>query len=263
MTSISEITGTQLTQNIRQHLGQYPIKVRENIRVKELKQLSGLKALELSTGEVLQAKTVVLATGAQWRQLGVPGETENVGKGVAYCPHCDGPYFKGKDVVVVGGGNSGVEAALDLSAIVKSVTVVEFMDSLKADKVLVDKLQATANAEVILSAATNRIQANDTGVTGIELKMRETGELVTRPVDGVFVQIGLAPNSGFVNELVDLNPRGEIVISPKCETSVSGIFACGDVTDTPYKQIIISMGEGAKAGLAAFEYLLTHESADA
>lgn len=263
VTSISEITGTQLTHNIREHLGKYPIRVRENIRVKSIEGSDGQKTLELSTGEVLRAKTVVLATGAQWRKLGVPGEAENVGKGVAYCPHCDGPYFKGKDVVVVGGGNSGVEAALDLSAIVKSVTVVEFMDSLKADKVLVDKLEATANAEVILSAATHAIHANDQGVTAIELQMRATDELVSKSIDGVFVQIGLAPNSQFVSDLVELNPRGEIVISPKCETSVEGVFACGDVTDTPYKQIIISMGEGAKAGLAAFEYLLTHESADA
>ncbi len=265
VTSISEITGSQLTQNIRKHLQDYPIALRENIRVKAVQTAtdSDLKQLELSTGERLQAKTVIVATGAQWRKLNVPGELENVGKGVAYCPHCDGPYFKGKDVVVVGGGNSGVEAALDLSAIVKSVTVVEFMDSLKADKVLVDKLHATANAEVILSAATHRIVADDKGVTAIELKMRETEELVTKAIDGVFVQIGLMPNSGFVKELVELNARGEIVVSPKCATSVPGVYACGDVTDTPYKQIIISMGEGAKAGLAAFEYLLTYEQADA
>ncbi|WPJ97060.1 alkyl hydroperoxide reductase subunit F [Coraliomargarita algicola] len=265
VTSISEITGTQLTHNIRKHLGDYPIALRDSIRVKsiEAKPDSDLKLLTLSTGEVLQARTVVIATGAQWRKLGVPGEVENVGKGVAYCPHCDGPYFKGKDVVVVGGGNSGVEAALDLAAITKSVTVVEFMDSLKADKVLVDKLQSTKNAKVILSAAVQEVIANEAGVTALELEMRESGEKVTQATDGVFVQIGLAPNSQFVGDLVDVNPRGEIVVSPKCQTSVEGIFACGDVTDTPYKQIIISMGEGAKAGLAAFEYLLTHKQTSA
>jgi alkyl hydroperoxide reductase subunit F len=265
ITSISEITGTQLTHNIRKHLGDYPIALRDNIRVNEIhsKTGSGLKTLTLSTGEVLKARTVVIATGAQWRKLGVPGEQENVGKGVAYCPHCDGPYFKGKDVVVVGGGNSGVEAALDLAAITKSVTVVEFLDSLKADKVLVDKLHATENATVILSAAVQQVVANDSGVTAVELEMRATGEKVTQVTDGIFVQIGLAPNSQFVGDLIELNPRGEIVTTAKCETSAEGIFACGDVTDTPYKQIIISMGEGAKAGLAAFEYLLTHEKVDA
>lgn len=265
VTSISEITGTQLTHNIRKHLGDYPIALRDSIRVKEIttKPDSDLKYLTLSTGEVLQARTVVIATGAQWRKLGVPGEQENVGKGVAYCPHCDGPYFKGKDVIVVGGGNSGVEAALDLAGITKSVTVVEFMDSLKADKVLVDKLRSTANAEVIVSAAVKEVVANESGVTGIELEMRETGEVVSKSTDGVFVQIGLAPNSGFIKDVVELNSRGEIIVTPKCATNVEGIFACGDVTDTPYKQIIISMGEGAKAGLAAFEYLLTHEQASA
>ncbi|MEM7790400.1 MAG: FAD-dependent oxidoreductase, partial [Verrucomicrobiota bacterium] len=265
VTSISEITGTQLTHNIRKHLGDYPIALRDNIRVKEISQRpdSALKYLTLSTGEILQARTVIIATGAQWRKLGVPGEQENVGRGVAYCAHCDGPYFKGKDVVVVGGGNSGIEAALDLAAITKSIKVIEFMDSLKADKVLVDKLHATANAEVILSAATKQIISDESGVTGIDLEMRETGQVVTKQTDGVFVQIGLAPNSKFVADLIELNARGEIVVNAKCETSVEGIFACGDVTDTPYKQIIISMGEGAKAGLAAFEYLLIHQKADA
>ncbi len=265
VTSISEITGTQLTHNIRKHLGDYPIALRDNIRVKSITTQadSELKFLELSTGEVLKARTVVIATGAQWRKLGVPGEQENVGKGVAYCPHCDGPYFKGKDVVVVGGGNSGVEAALDLAAITKSVTVVEFLDTLKADKVLVDKLHATENTKVILSAAVQEVVANDSGVTGVELEMRATGQKLAQATDGVFVQIGLAPNSKFVADLLELNSRGEIVTSPKCETSVAGVFACGDVTDTPYKQIIISMGEGAKAGLAAFEYLLTREATGA
>ncbi|MGD7651688.1 MAG: FAD-dependent oxidoreductase, partial [Verrucomicrobiales bacterium] len=264
LTSISKTTGQELTQNMRQHLADYPIKLREDIRVKNVTGSdSGLKEIELSTGETLKTKTVVIATGAKWRELGVPGERENIGSGVAYCPHCDGPYFKGKDVAVIGGGNSGVEAALDLAAIVKSVTVIEFLDELKADKVLVDKLHATPNAEVILSTATNQILADDNGVTGIELKHRHNDELSTRKLDGVFVQIGLAPNSRFLGDLVETNPRGEIVTTGKCETNVPGIFACGDVTDTPYKQIIISMGEGAKAGLAAFEYLLTHEVADA
>ena len=261
VTSISEITGTQLTHNIRKHLGDYPIAVRDSIRVKSITCLSDttLKQLELTTGEILQARSVVIATGAQWRQLNVPGEKENLGKGVAYCPHCDGPYFKGKDVVVVGGGNSGVEAALDLAAITKSVTVIEYMDALKADQILIDQLSARENINVILATAVKEVIADQQGVTGLQLEKRANGELVALDCEGIFVQIGLEPNSQFVADLLQLNAKREIVISPKCETNVAGIFACGDVTDTPYKQIIISMGEGAKAGLASFEYLLQNK----
>ena len=263
VTSISEITGTQLTHNIRKHLGDYPIAIRDNIRVKSIVAApdNALKQLQLSSGEVLQARTVVIATGAQWRQLKVPGEQDNLGKGVAYCPHCDGPYFKGKDVVVVGGGNSGVEAALDLAVIAKSVTLIEYMDTLKADQILVDQLADRDNIDVILSAAVKEVIADAQGVTGLQLEMRQNGEHVTQACEGVFVQIGLEPNSQFVSDLLKLNAQREIIISPKCETSVAGIFACGDVTDTPYKQIIISMGEGAKAGLASFEYLLQNNKA--
>jgi alkyl hydroperoxide reductase subunit F len=261
VTSISEITGTQLTHNIRKHLGDYPIAVRDSIRVKSIECQAGttLKQLQLTTGEVLQARSVVIATGAQWRQLNVPGEKENLGKGVAYCPHCDGPYFKGKDVVVVGGGNSGVEAALDLAAITKSVTVIEYMEALKADQILIDQLSARENIDLILSAGVKEVIADPKGVTGILLEKRGSGELVKLDCEGIFVQIGLEPNSQFVADRLQLNARREIVISSKCETNIPGIFACGDVTDTPYKQIIISMGEGAKAGLASFEYLLQNK----
>ncbi|MEO0414381.1 MAG: FAD-dependent oxidoreductase, partial [Verrucomicrobiota bacterium] len=253
-------TGSVLTENIRQHLSDYPIALRDDIRVKHIETTdSGLKKFTLSTGEILRSRTGIIATGAQWRKLNVPGEKENIGRGVAYCPHCDGPYFKGKDVAVIGGGNSGVEAALDLAAICKSVTVVEFMDSLKADRILINKLEATSNAEIILSAAVTEVQSDDTGVTAIGIENRTSGEQQAVDVAGVFVQIGLAPNSKFVGDLVALNERNEIVVTPKCETNIPGLFACGDVTDTPYKQIIISMGEGAKAGIAAFEYLLTAE----
>jgi alkyl hydroperoxide reductase subunit F len=263
VTSISEITGTQLTHNIRKHLGDYPIAIRDNIRVKSIIAApdNALKQLQLSSGEVLQARTVVIATGAQWRQLKVPGEQDNLGKGVAYCPHCDGPYFKGKDVVVVGGGNSGVEAALDLAVIAKSVTLIEYMDTLKADQILVDQLVGRVNIDVIVSAAVKGVITDAQGVTGLQLEMRQNGEHMTQACEGVFVQIGLEPNSQFVSDLLKLNAQREIIISPKCETSVAGIFACGDVTDTPYKQIIISMGEGAKAGLASFEYLLQNNKA--
>jgi len=251
-------TGPELSKNLRGHIDSYPIKTREEVRVQALSQSDSTDhwELELNTKETLTSKTVIVATGAKWRELGVPGEKENVGNGVAYCPHCDGPFFKGKDVVVVGGGNSGVEAALDLSAIVKSVTLVEFMDSLKADQVLVEKLQNTANASILTSTATDSIEATNGKVSGMILKDRASGETHLHPTDGVFVQIGLAPNSAFIKDVLETNRMGEIVINARCETSASGIFACGDVTTVPFKQIIVSMGEGAKAGLAAFEHLL-------
>lgn len=254
---ITKTTGPELTKNLRSHVEAYPVKIREEVRVDGLKKHdSGDWQLSLTSKETITSRTVVLATGAKWRELGVPGEKENVGKGVAYCPHCDGPFFKGKDVVVVGGGNSGVEAALDLAGIVKSVTVVEFLDTLKADKVLVDQLQATANASIVTGTATDRIESDGKKVTSMILKERESGETREYPTDGVFVQIGLAPNSAFAKETVATNKYGEIEINTRCETNQTGLFAAGDVTTVPYKQIVVSMGEGAKAGLSAFEYLL-------
>lgn len=258
----AKTTGPELTKNLRSHVESYPVKIREEVRVDSVSQLEGQHgwALKLSSEEQIKSKTVIIATGAKWRELGVPGEKENVGKGVAYCPHCDGPFFKDKDVVVVGGGNSGVEAALDLSNIVKSVTVVEFLDSLKADQVLIDQLQSTSNAKVLTGTSTESIEASSKGVTGLLLKTRSSGETRVHSADGVFVQIGLAPNSGFVKELVHTNQYGEIEVNTRCETDKAGIFAAGDVTIVPYKQIVVSMGEGAKAGLSAFEYLLKSSS---
>lgn len=203
-----------------------------------------------------------MATGAKWRELGVPGEKENIGSGVAYCPHCDGPFYKGKDVSVIGGGNSGIEAALDLAGIVKSVTVFEFLPELKADSVLVEKAEARDNITILKNVATKRIVAEGGKVTGIEYQARETEEVRTIELDGVFVQIGLLPNSGFLQGVVDLTQHGEVVIDERGQTSEVGIFACGDVTTVPYKQIVIAMGEGAKASLAAFDYLLMNSSAD-
>lgn len=178
---------------------------------------------------------------------------------MAYCPHCDGPFFKGKDVAVIGGGNSGIEAALDLAGIVKSVTVFEFMPELKADQVLIDQAEKRENITIIRNAATHQITAENGKVNAIEYQDRNTTELHTLPLSGVFVQIGLVPNSQFMEGVVDMSKYGEIVIDTKCNTSAPGIFAAGDVTTVPYKQIVISMGEGAKASLAAFEYLLSHE----
>ena len=215
-----------------------------------------MKVVTLSSKEVIHSKTIIVATGAKWRELGVPGEKENIGNGVAYCPHCDGPFFKGKDVAVIGGGNSGIEAALDLAGIVKSVSVFEFLPELKADKVLVDRAQSRDNISIYKNVATRSIKAESGKVTAIEYVERDTDETRELPLDGVFVQIGLVPNSAVVEGIVDRTRFGEIAINEKCQTSAEGIYACGDVTTVPYKQIVISMGEGAKASLAAFEYLL-------
>jgi alkyl hydroperoxide reductase subunit F len=202
---------------------------------------------------------LIIATGARWRELGVPGEKENIGNGVAYCPHCDGPFFKGKDVAVIGGGNSGIEAALDLAGIVKSVTVFEFLPELKADKVLVDQAEKRDTITILKNVATKEILAQNGKVAAIDYEVRETGERIQQDLHGVFVQIGLVPNSQFAKDVVELSPYGEVIIDEKCNTSEEGIFACGDVTTVPYKQIVISMGEGSKAALAAFEYLLTFQ----
>ena len=194
-----------------------------------------------------------MATGASWRKLNVPGESEYIGRGVAFCPHCDGPFYKGKHVAVVGGGNSGIEAAIDLAGICSKVTVLEFLDNLKADQVLQEKLRSLPNVEVFVSSQTLEVIGNGDKVTGILVKNRVTEETRTIELDGIFVQIGLMPNSGIFHGLIDTNRPGEIVIDAHCRTNVPGIYAAGDVSTVPYKQIIIAMGEGAKAALSAFE----------
>ena len=254
---VSKTTGPELVGNLMAHLNDYDITLREHVRVQSVEKGS-VKTVTLSSGEQIKTKTLIIATGARWRELGVPGEKENIGNGVAYCPHCDGPFFKGKDVAVIGGGNSGIEAALDLAGIVKSVTVFEFMPELKADQVLVDQAEKRENITILRNVATKQVVATEGKVSAIEYEDRATSEVQQRELSGVFVQIGLVPNSQFAQDLVELTPYGEIVIDEKCNTSEEGIYACGDVTTVPYKQIIISMGEGSKAALAAFEYLLTH-----
>ena len=237
----------------------YEVTLKEHLRVNEI--IDGeIKTVVLASGERIDTKTVIVATGAKWRELGVPGEKENIGNGVAYCPHCDGPFFKGKDVAVVGGGNSGIEAALDLAGIVKSVTVLEFAPELKADQVLVDQAEARDNITIIRNAATKEVLAENGKVRALEYTDRATDSVHEVAVEGVFVQIGLVPNSAFVNELVELSPYGEIKIDEKCHTSVKGIYAAGDVSTVPYKQIVIAMGEGSKASLSAFEYLLANST---
>lgn len=251
--SVPYIEGPQLAQQLQVHLEAYPVKLLEHRRVKEIKKGTSPKQILLESGETLTASTVIIATGAKWRELGVQGEKEYIGRGVAFCPHCDGPYYKGKSIAVIGGGNSGVEAAIDLAGIVKEVTVFEYNDQLKADKILVDKLNSLSNVKVITSAKTLEVLGDGQKVTALKYEDRKTEKAIELSLDGVFVQIGLVPNSQFLQSTLELTHFGEIVIDEKGRTSEPGIYAAGDVTTTPYKQIIISMGEGAKAALAAFE----------
>jgi alkyl hydroperoxide reductase subunit F len=253
--SVKYTEGPQLAAQLFQHISAYNIKLLEHRRVKTVHGNES-KRIELESGEFLETKSLIIATGAKWRELGIPGEKDYLGRGVAFCPHCDGPYFKGKDIAVIGGGNSGVEAAIDLAGIVKSVTLLEFNTELKADKVLVTKLESLANVKVIKNARTNRVIGDNGKVTALEYEDRASGELKAIDLEGIFVQIGLIPNSGFMKGVVEINRFGEIIVDEKCRTNVPGIYAAGDVTNVPYKQIIIAMGEGAKAGLSSFEDIM-------
>lgn len=249
---ITYTEGPQLAAQLNQHISAYPIKKLEHRRVSAIKN-NDIKTIELEGGEFLTTKSIIVSTGAKWRELGIPGEKEYIGRGVAFCPHCDGPYYKGKKVAVVGGGNSGVEAAIDLAGIVKEVVVFEFNEQLKADKVLVDKLKSLPNVSIVTNARTSEILGDGQKVHSMMYENRATKEMVKVDLDGVFVQIGLLPNSGFIKDIVETTKFGEIVIDNKGRTNVKGIYAAGDVTTVPYKQIVIAMGEGAKAALAAFE----------
>lgn len=250
-------TGAKFAETLEKHLKEHEIAFKEGHLVKEMKEDGKDKILVTDDGKSYKTKTVIVATGAKPRSLNIPGEAEYVGKGVHYCSTCDGPFYKGLDVAVIGGGNSGVEAALDLSGIAKSVTLIEFMPELKADKVLQEKLAEQPNVKTILNSATVKVNGNEF-VESIVYKSRETDEEKTLNVEGMFVEIGLSPRSEVVKDLVETNKIGEIVINPENNsTSVAGIFAAGDVTNIRQKQIIIAMGEGAKAALGAFEYLIT------
>ena len=212
--------------------------------------------MKLASGASLKSKTVILATGARWRQMNVPGENDYRNKGVAYCPHCDGPLFKGKRVAVIGGGNSGVEAAIDLAGIVAHVTLIEFDAKLRADEVLQRKLRSLPNVEVIVSAQTTEVLGDGRKVTGLNYQDRTTQAGHTLALDGIFVQIGLLPNTEWLKGTLALSPRGEIVIDERGQTSLPGVFAAGDATTVPYKQIVIAMSEGSKAALGAFDHLI-------
>ena len=223
----------------------------------------GMAEVHLANGGVLKARSVVLSTGARWRNVNVPWEQEYKNRGVAYCPHCDGPLFKGKRVAVIGGGNSGVEAAIDLAGVVEHVTLVEFADALKADAVLVNKLLSLPNVQVHTNAQTTEITGDGQKVNGLRFKDRLSGEVTTVALAGVFVQIGLVPNTEFLKGTLELSKFGEIVVDAKCHTSAHGVFAAGDATTVPYKQIVIAAGEGAKAALSAFDYLIRQPAAAA
>jgi alkyl hydroperoxide reductase subunit F len=252
--SVIYTEGPQLTANLDQHLRSYPVEVFEHRRVQHVKVLeNGRKHIELDSGEHLTTESLIVATGAKWRELGVPGEKEYIGRGVAFCPHCDGPYYKNKKVSVVGGGNSGVEAAIDLAGIASEVVLFEFVDKLKADDVLVKKLQTLPNVKVITNAKTTAVLGNGEKVVAMTYEDRATGDSHRVDLDGVFVQIGLSPNSSLVKNIVETNKFGEIIVDEKGRTNAKGVYAAGDVTTVPYKQIVIAMGEGAKVALTAFE----------
>ena len=225
----------------------------ERRRASKVEVADGLKSVATATGERFVAPALIVATGARWRRLNVPGEREYTGHGVAFCPHCDGPFYKDRPVAVVGGGNSGVEAAIDLAGICSHVTVLEFMDSLKADVVLQDKLRSLPNVVVFTSVQTTSVEGDGSKVTAVRLKDRASGEERTIPLDGVFVQIGLSANSDLFDDLLERNRAGEIVIDDYCRTGIPGVYAAGDVSTVPYKQIVVAMGEGAKAALSAFD----------
>lgn len=252
--SVKSTTGLSLGSELEQHVKDYNVDVMDLQRAKRLDKKDFVE-IELENGAVLKSKSVVLSTGAQWRKLGVPGEAEFTNKGVAYCPHCDGPMFEGKHVAVVGGGNSGVEAAIDLAGFVKHVTVLEYSGTLKADSVLQTRLHQLPNVTVIKNAQTKEITGSD-NVEGITYINRETDMEEHVELEGVFVQIGLVPNTGWLGNTVERNKFGEIVVDRNGATSIPGVFAAGDCTDETYKQIIISMGAGATASLSAFDHLI-------
>lgn len=257
--SIPETEGPKLARALEEHVKHYDVDIMNLQRASALipaKSEGGLHEVKFESGASLKAKTVILATGARWREMNVPGEQEYRGRGVAYCPHCDGPLFKGKRVAVIGGGNSGVEAAIDLAGIVAHVTLIEFDSKLRADAVLQKKLHSLPNVEVITSALTSEVKGDGQKVTGLTYKDRTNDEFKTLELEGIFVQIGLLPNSDWLKGTVELSPRGEIIVDARGETSLPGIFAAGDVTTVPYKQIVIAVGEGAKASLSAFDHLI-------
>lgn len=270
--SVVHTTGEQLANDLKTHVLTYPVDLFENRTVEKIEVtpsgeegtpfgkvmssgegMSSGKIVHVKGGETFCAPALIIATGASWRRLNVAGESQYIGKGVAFCPHCDGPFYKGKRVAVIGGGNSGVEAAIDLAGICSEVTVFEFLESLKADEVLQEKLRSLPNTNVYANRQTTALIGDGQKLTAIRVKDRATNEEKTMELDGVFVQIGLTANSSVFKDIVKTNRIGEIETDAHCRTNVPGIYAAGDVSTVPYKQIVISMGEGAKAALTAFD----------
>jgi alkyl hydroperoxide reductase subunit F len=251
--------GPKLSSALEHHLKTYDIDLITMQRVKKLRPTDkgeGLVQIDLESGAQLEARSLVISTGARWRQLGIPGEERYRNKGVAYCPHCDGPLYKGKRVAVVGGGNSGVEAAIDLAGLASQVTLLEFAPNLKADAVLIEKLSSLHNVEVVTGAMTRAIEGDDGVVSALTYIDQRDGTEHRLALEGVFVQIGLVPNTEWLKGTLELNAQGEIIVDAKGQTSLKGVFAAGDVTTTPFKQIIIAAGDGAKAALGAFDDLI-------
>jgi alkyl hydroperoxide reductase subunit F len=264
--SVLETDGPKFAAALEGQVRHYEVDIMNLQRAEKLLPASepgGLLEVQMANGGVLSARSVILATGARWRNVNVPGEQEYKNRGVAYCPHCDGPLFKGKRVAVIGGGNSGVEAAIDLAGIVQHVTLLEFADQLKADAVLVSKLKSLPNVTIHVNAQTTEITGDGSKVNGLRYKDRVSGAEQQLPLEGVFVQIGLVPNTEWLKGTLELNRFGEIVVDAKDHTSVPGVFAAGDCTTVPYKQIVIAAGEGAKAALSAFDYLIRTPVAEA
>ncbi|MFY0989065.1 alkyl hydroperoxide reductase subunit F [Halomonas sp. C05BenzN] len=258
--SVPHTEGPKLAAALEEHVKEYEVDIMNLQRAVKLVpagEAGGEHEVQFESGASLKSRTLILATGARWREMNVPGEAEYRNRGVAYCPHCDGPLFKGKRVAVIGGGNSGVEAAIDLAGLVAHVTLIEFMDEMRADAVLQKKLKSLPNVEIILGARTTEVNGDGTRVNGLTLEERASGETKRLDLEGVFVQIGLVPNTEWLKgSPVEMSERGEIITDAHGMTSVPGIFAAGDVTTVPYKQIIIAMGEGSRAALGAFDHLI-------
>jgi NADH-dependent peroxiredoxin subunit F len=257
--SVLETDGPKFAAALEDHAKQYDVDIINLQRAEKLipaSEVGGLISIELANGAILRSKTVIISTGARWREVNVPGEKEYRNKGVAYCPHCDGPLYKGKRVSVIGGGNSGVEAAIDLAGVVGHVTLLEFSDELRADAVLMNKLNSLKNVEIHTQAQTTEITGTDGKVSGLTYTDRSTGESKGVDLEGVFVQIGLVPNSEWLRGTLEMSGNGEIVVDARGQTSLPGVFAAGDVTTVPFKQIIIAAGDGAKAALGAFDHLI-------
>lgn len=257
--SMPKTEGQKLAGAFRSHVDDYNIDVIDSQSARKLIPASvegGLHQIETASGAILKARSIIIATGAKWRNMNVPGEAEYRTRGVTYCPHCDGPLFKGKRVAVIGGGNSGVEAAIDLAGIVDNVTLLEFAPEMKADRVLQDKVRSLSNVNIILNAQTTEVKGDGAKVVGLAYRDRVSGAEHNVELSGIFVQIGLLPTTNWLEGTIERSKMGEIIIDAKCETSIKGVFAAGDCTTVPYKQIIIATGEGAKASLSAFDYLI-------